>query len=239
MPETHLKFHSVNGKRRILIVEDELINQELLRIMLSETYEILFAATGTEALKIIESEHQTLSLILLDLNLPDMKGMDILRQLKADPAAAKVPVIVMTSERESEVESIEEGAVDFIPKPYPQAEVVRVRIRRTIELSEDRDIIGQTERDQLTGLYNREFFYRYAEQYDRYHKDLPTDAIVLDINHFHMINERYGKAYGDEVLRKIGEKDAAVSPNRKTNTPSNRTARNPRMRFSQSVCDCP
>ena len=206
MPETHLKFHSVNGKRRILIVEDELINQELLRIMLSETYEILFAATGTEALKIIESEHQTLSLILLDLNLPDMKGMDILRQLKADPAAAKVPVIVMTSERESEVESIEEGAVDFIPKPYPQAEVVRVRIRRTIELSEDRDIIGQTERDQLTGLYNREFFYRYAEQYDRYHKDLPTDAIVLDINHFHMINERYGKAYGDEVLRKIGEK---------------------------------
>ena len=45
MPETHLKFHSVNGKRRILIVEDELINQELLRIMLSETYEILFAAT--------------------------------------------------------------------------------------------------------------------------------------------------------------------------------------------------
>ena len=206
MPETHLKFHSVNGKRRILIVEDELINQELLRIMLSETYEILFAATGTEALKIIESEHQTLSLILLDLNLPDMKGMDILRQLKADPAAAKVPVIVMTSERESEVESIEEGAVDFIPKPYPQAEVVRVRIRRTIELSEDRDILGQTERDQLTGLYNREFFYRYAEQYDRYHKDLPTDAIVLDINHFHMINERYGKAYGDEVLRKIGEK---------------------------------
>ena len=206
MPETHLKFHSVNGKRRILIVEDELINQELLRIMLSETYEILFAATGTEALKIIESEHQTLSLILLDLNLPDMKGMDILRQLKADPAAAKVPVIVMTSERESEVESIEEGAVDFIPKPYPQAEVVRVRIRRTIELSEDRDIIGQTERDQLPGLYNREFFYRYAEQYDRYHKDLPTDAIVLDINHFHMINERYGKAYGDEVLRKIGEK---------------------------------
>ena len=206
MPETHLKFHSVNGKRRILIVEDELINQELLRIMLSETYDVLFASTGTEALKIIESEHQTLSLILLDLNLPDMKGMDILRQLKADPAAAKVPVIVMTSERESEVESIEEGAVDFIPKPYPQAEVVRVRIRRTIELSEDRDIIGQTERDQLTGLYNREFFYRYAEQYDRYHKDLPTDAIVLDINHFHMINERYGKAYGDEVLRKIGEK---------------------------------
>ena len=206
MPETHLKFHSVNGKRRILIVEDELINQELLRIMLSETYDVMFAATGTEALKIIESEHQTLSLILLDLNLPDMKGMDILRQLKADPAAAKVPVIVMTSERESEVESIEEGAVDFIPKPYPQAEVVRVRIRRTIELSEDRDIIGQTERDQLTGLYNREFFYRYAEQYDRYHKDLPTDAIVLDINHFHMINERYGKAYGDEVLRKIGEK---------------------------------
>ena len=58
--------------------------------------------------------------------------------------------------------------------------------------------------DRLTGLFNRDYFYRYAEQYDLFHAEEPTDALVLDISHFHMINERFGKAYGDEILRRIG-----------------------------------
>ena len=110
-----------------------------------------------------------------------------------------------TSGAETEVESLKLGAIDFLPKPYPAVDVVHARVLRTIELFEDRDIIQSTERDELTGLYNREYFYRYAEQFDQYHKDLEMDAILVDVNHFHMINERYGKAYGDEVLRRIGE----------------------------------
>lgn len=206
MPDTHLKFHSANGKRQILIVEDEPINREMLGMMLSETYEIVYAATGAEALAAVHDNAETLSLLLLDLNLPDMHGLDLLRQLKADAVLARLPVIVMTGELDSEVECLTLGAIDFIPKPYPQPKIVLARILRTIELSEDRDIIRWTERDHLTGLYNREYFYRYAAQYDIYHRDQPTDAIVLDINHFHMINDRYGKAYGDETLRRIGER---------------------------------
>ena len=206
MPENHLKFHSANGKRRILVVEDEVINLQILTMMLEDSYEILSAATGGEALRLARENADTLSLLLLDLNLPDMHGLDVLRQVKSDPAARRLPVIVMTAEKDAEVESLTLGAIDFIPKPYPQPKVVLARILRTIELSEDRDIILKTERDQLTGLYNREYFYRYAAQFDVYHKDLPTDAIVLDINHFHMINDRYGKAYGDEVLKKIGDR---------------------------------
>ena len=206
MPETHLKFHSANGKRRILLIEDEMINQELLKMILSDSYEILPALTGTIALELVRDNFETLSLVLLDLNLPDMHGLDVLRQLKADPQLARIPVIVMTADRDAEVESLTIGAIDFIPKPYPQPKVVLARILRTIELSEDRDIIRWTERDPLTGLYNKQYFYRYAAQFDVYHKDLPTDAIVMDINHFHMINERYGKGYGDEILKKTGEK---------------------------------
>ncbi len=206
MPENHLKFHSINGRRRILIVEDEMINQEILRMNLEESYEIVFAETGEKALKIVQEQCDTLSLILLDLNLPDIHGLDVLRQLKSDQRSARLPVIVMTADREAEVDSLNIGAIDFIPKPYPQSRVIHARILRTIELSEDRDIIRWTERDQLTGLYNREYFYRYAAQFDIYHKDLSMDAMVLDINHFHMINERYGKKYGDTVLTRIGEK---------------------------------
>ena len=206
MPERNLKFHSSNGKRRILVVEDERINQELLRLILEETYDLVMVGTGAEALAEVREHYDILSLILLDLNLPDMHGLDVLRQLKADGRYSRLPVIVMTADKEAEVESLSLGAIDFIPKPYPQPKVVHARVLRTIELSEDRDIIRWTERDQLTGLYNREYFYRYAVQFDVYHKELPTDAIVIDINHFHVINDRYGKAYGDELLKRVGER---------------------------------
>lgn len=206
MPDNHLRFHSANGKRRILVVEDEAINQEMLRLILQDTYEIIPALTGTEALKAIGEQYETLSLVLLDLNLPDMHGMEVLRQMKASAATALLPVIVMTADTDAEIQSLTEGAIDFIPKPYPQPGVILARVLRTIELSEDRDIIRWTERDHLTGLYNREYFYRYAAQFDVYHRDLPTDAIVLDINRFHLLNERHGKTWGDELLKRIGQK---------------------------------
>jgi len=172
---------------------------------LQEDYALMFADTGEKAMALIRENHETLSLVLLDLNLPDMHGMEILRWVRSDKAMARVPVIVLTSDKESEVESLSAGAMDFIPKPYPMPKVVLARVLRTIELSEDRDILRSTERDSLTGLYNQEFFYRYAQQYDIHHKDEPMDAMVIDINHFHMINDRYGKAYGDELLKRTGE----------------------------------
>ncbi len=206
MPETHLKFHSSNGKRRILVIEDELINREILGFMLQDAYELLFAETGRQAMELLETDCRTLSLVLLDLNLPDMKGIDILHVIKGNARTALLPVIVMTADQNAEVECLSLGATDFISKPYPKQEIVLARIRRTIELFEDRDILRWTERDQLTGLYNREFFYRYASQFDSFHPDISTDAILLDINHFHMINERYGREFGDEILRRVAAK---------------------------------
>ena len=205
MPESHLKFHSTGGKRRILVVEDERINREILGYMLGDTYEIIFAETGAEARELLEKHYGTLSLVLLDLNLPDMRGMDILGEIRSDGLNAQLPVIVMTADQNSEVECLELGAIDFISKPYPKQEIVLARIRRTIELNEDRDILRWTERDQLTGLYNRAFFYRYAAQFDTFHPQTPMDAILLDINHFHMINERFGRAFGNEVLQRVAK----------------------------------
>ncbi len=206
MQEHKVTFRPSLDRRRILLVEDELINRELLKLFLEESYDLVLAETGTEALRIIHSQHSMLSLILLDLNLPDISGFDILREIRADARLARLPVIVMTSDSDAEVECLTLGAIDFIPKPYPQQKVVLARVLRTIELTEDRDTLHWTERDALTGLYNKEFFNRYATQLDIHHRDYPTDAIVLNVNHFHMINDRYGRPYGDEVLRRIAEK---------------------------------
>lgn len=197
-------LQSENRKRTVLIVEDEFVNRELLKAYLENDYALLFAETGAEAFSQIRSHSETLSLVLLDLILPDINGLDILREIKQDADLSRIPVIVLTSDVESEVESLNTGASDFISKPYPRFEVIMARVRRSIELSENRDLIRWTERDHLTGLYNREYFYRYAEQYDLYHGNEPADALVLDISHFHLINERFGRACGDRLLRRIG-----------------------------------
>ena len=197
-------LYDEDRKRLVLIVEDEYVNSELLKAYLENDYELIFAETGGEALEIIRARSETLSLVLLDLILPDINGREILRRIKQDSELARIPIIVLTSDVESEVESLNTGASDFISKPYPRHEVILARVRRSIELSENRDLIRWTERDHITGLFNREYFYRYAEQYDLFHTEEPTDALVLDVSHFHMINERFGKAYGDERLRRIG-----------------------------------
>jgi diguanylate cyclase (GGDEF)-like protein len=203
MPEKQSGFRGANEKRRILLVEDEPINQEILTMILEDSYRVVPALTGAEALAIAEAEAENLSLVLLDLNLPDMHGLDVLRALKSNARYAPLPVIVMTADKDAEVESLTVGAIDFIPKPYPQPKVILARVLRTIELSEDRDTIRLTERDHLTGLYNLEYFFHYAAQFDSRHRDTPTDAVVMDINHFHMINERYGKAQADRLLTGI------------------------------------
>ncbi len=149
-----------NRKRQILIVEDEFVNREILKINLERDYDILTAETGAQTLALVAENADTLSLVLLDLNLPDIHGMDILHRLKEDEQFSRIPVIVLTSDTEAEVESLNSGANDFISKPYPMHEIILARVRRTIELSENRDLIRWTERDHLTGLLNREYFYR-------------------------------------------------------------------------------
>ena len=205
MLKTHERFHSANGKRLILIVDDESVNREMLSLILQDEYQTLTASDGESALALIRETADILSLILLDLLMPGMHGLELLRLLKKDPFLRHIPVIVLTADQEAEVASLKLGASDFIPKPYPKVEVVQTRVMRSIELSEDREIILSTERDALTGLYNTEYFYRYAQQLDLYHKDADMDALVMNIQHFHMISERYGKSYGDELLRHVAQ----------------------------------
>ena len=206
MGDNQAKFHSADGRRLVLVVEDEAVNRAILGMILEKDYEVLFAENGEEALSVIDGKKGLLSLVILDLIMPVMPGLEVLRRIKADPDTRDLPVIVASGDQSQEIDCLNAGAGDFIQKPYPEPGVILARVHRTIELFEGRQIIQSTERDPLTGLYNREFFFNYAEQYDQYHRDTPMDAIVLDINRFSIINERYGRAYADEVLRRVGEK---------------------------------
>ncbi|MBE6028290.1 MAG: EAL domain-containing protein [Clostridiales bacterium] len=206
MPKTNASQQNKDERQLILIVEDEFVSREILKMSIEREYDVLLAENGKQALEHIDASGDQLSLILLDLNLPDMHGVDILNMINEKEEIHRIPVIVLTADKEAEVECLDIGAADFIPKPYPDIKIIQARIRHTIELFEKRVIIGQTEFDELTGLYNREFFYLYAERSDAHNKENLMDAIVIDINHFHMINERYGRDFSDEVLKRIGNR---------------------------------
>ncbi len=192
--------------RKVLIVDDEFIEREMLGAMLSDLYEIEYAGNGQEALDIIKKEKMTLSLIILDLHMPELDGYSVLEIIRADNELRRIPVIVLTSEKGAEVQSLQLGAADFITKPYDMPDVVRARVQHAIELNENSIIIHETERDELTGLFHKEFFFEYGKRLDIQNDNMPMDAMVVDINRFHIINELYGRDYGDEVLKKLGER---------------------------------
>ena len=204
-----MKEHSdvlAGGKRHILVADDEFINRELLENILSDEYDVLKAEDGEMAYEMIRQNRNTLSLILLDLIMPKMTGLELLSRISEEPDLKGIPVIVLTSDHDSEVESLRNGAYDFIPKPYPQPDVIKARVSRSIELAENRQIISATERDELTGLYTIEYFYRYGSQFDKYYPNAEMDALCFDVNHFHVLNERFGTEKGDEILKHIAER---------------------------------
>ena len=198
-------YNPVNVKRMVLVVDDEMINREILCQILKDDYDVITAVDGIKALAEIRNHRSELALIMLDLLMPGMSGLELLKLIKNTKEFNQVPVIVLTSDRESEVACLRMGASDFISKPYPNPEVILARVKRTIELYEDRKLIRSTEKDALTGLYSREYFFSYAEELDRHHRKTPMDAILVNINHFHIINERYGKEYGNMVLRRVAD----------------------------------
>ena len=194
-----------NIRRRVLVVDDEAVNRRLLGFIISRDYEVIYAENGAEALEKIRENETTLSLIMLDLLMPEMDGYELLEILRNDEHMRRIPVIVLTSERDAEVKSLQLGAADFIPKPYDMPEVILARVHRSIELAEDNIMIHETETDELTGLYTKGFFYQYCSRHDRYFPDASMDALVLNINRFHLVNHLNGRAFGDRVLTAVAD----------------------------------
>lgn len=199
------RFLTVSGfKRRVLIVDDEFINRELLGNMLSDHYDVVYAENGMEALEILQGNNADFSLILLDLLMPVMDGFSFIEKIQENEILKRIPIIVMTSEKEAEVKSIKLGAADFITKPYDMPEVILARCERIIHLSEDNIIIKSTEKDHVTGLFTREYFFEYIKQIEA-HRKAPADVLVFNIDRFHLVNEMYGRTVGNTVLMRVAD----------------------------------
>ncbi len=190
--------------RLVLIVDDQEINRDVLGMILEDDYEIIYATNGREALEMIEENLDRLSVVLLDLIMPEMDGFKVLDIVRNDEFLKRIPIIVLTAEKNAELRALQMGAADFITKPFEMHEVILARVGRIIELSEGRQLISAAEHDRLTMLYSKSFFFEYANRIHQYHPEWHMDAVVMDINQFHTINELNGREFGDNVLRILG-----------------------------------
>ncbi|MBR2280549.1 MAG: EAL domain-containing protein [Ruminococcus sp.] len=192
-------------KKTVLIVDDEPVNQKMLGYIVGTEYHVKYADNGVQALEVIEQNLNKISLVLLDLMMPIMDGYTVLKKMKKDKHMKLIPVMVLTSEVSAEVNSLKLGAVDFIRKPYDMPEVILARVKRSIELVERNRLINTTKTDTLTGLFTREYFYEYCANMDTYNAGAEMDAVAINVNRFHLVNELHGHSFGDNVLRAISD----------------------------------
>ncbi len=190
---------------RILVVDDEPVNIELIADIFEQEHEVLFAVNGEQALKLAATSAP--DVILLDVMLPGMDGFEICSRLKADPLTRDIPVIFITGlgDTAAETKGLELGAMDYIAKPI-NPPVVRMRVSNQIELKRARDQMARlASTDGLTGLANRRRFDETLAQEHARHVRSGDDLalIMLDIDHFKLFNDTYGHVRGDECLRAV------------------------------------
>ena len=170
------------------------------------------ASSAEDALALVLADPGAIDAIVLDVVLPGMDGMELLRRLKRSPATAHIPVIMVTGTATLDrdiVNGMDSGASDYLAKPCsPSVLVAKVRAVRSHaqgerKLRDDLRVIElQATSDPLTGLFNRRHFEaRILEASARALRlDQPFCIMVLDLDHFKAVNDTHGHADGDRVL---------------------------------------
>ncbi len=206
----------------ILVVDDQEDNVELLRARLAARgYVVRTAVDGQQALDSVRENPP--DLILLDVMMPRMSGIEVVRRIKNDKDLPFIAVIMQTAleSTESRVKGLDAGADDYITKPINFAELearVRSMLRikrlqedlesRERELEEMNDRLRRvSQTDGLTGLDNRRYLEeRLHEMFEhslRLHE--PLSVVMCDIDHFKSVNDTYGHLAGDAILRQFAD----------------------------------
>ena len=197
----------------VAVVDDDNAIRRLVRLFLSRAgYGVLECTTGQEAREALPDGKWDLA--ILDRRLPDMDGVMLCQEIKANPAFRTCYVIMLTGEDEQEdkIEGLELGADDYITKPFQYPELLaRIRAgKRIVDLQNE--LVESNRRlellsitDGLTKLHNHRHFQdelaRAFEESARYER--PLSLAMIDIDYFKKVNDTYGHAVGDEILKTV------------------------------------
>jgi len=207
-------------RARILVVDDHEDNIEVLKVRLeSWGYLTASAYNGNDALLYVEATPP--DLILLDVMMPEISGIEVARRIKGNKALPFIPIIMQTAldSTEDKVEGLEAGADDYITKPIDFAELKArlrsmLRIKRLQEALEEREkellevndrLRHMSQTDALTGLDNRRHLNERIDEMFSHAQRLnePFSLVMCDLDKFKSVNDTYGHQAGDEVLKQL------------------------------------
>jgi two-component system cell cycle response regulator len=210
------------AKANILFVEDSETQGAVTKKFLEKNgYAVTWILEGMPTLRIAKTE--PVDIILLDCVLPDIDGNKICGWLKHDESTKGIPIIMLTAKSTTadKVHGLDSGADDYLPKPYEEVELgARISAALRTKALQDElkrksdEIQGMLTKvavlsvtDPLTGLYNRRYFEDILDS--EFKKTLryatPLSCMMIDIDHFKAVNDTYGHAVGDVVLKEIAQ----------------------------------
>lgn len=201
--------------KTILMVDDDKLNLAAAGNVLKDTYEVVSASGGAQALEYLENGE--CDLILLDISMPEMDGFEVLDRIRAMERCRDIPVIFLTANSDPEIETrcFQMGAADFIMKPFVPS-VMLSRINGTLELAQlrrggaDRDAQNtgaasesenEPDRDALTGLRNRAYMEKVVSEL--LVRGTAGALLLVDIDNFKHINDNFGHIAGDQILKNL------------------------------------
>jgi two-component system cell cycle response regulator len=206
---------------KILAAEDNPVFQSMLRSMLTKWgYEVILAGDGNQAWSALQEECPP-RLAILDWMMPGLDGVEVCRRLRAANREPYVYVLLLTARTDSQdlVEGMEAGADDYLTKPFNATEL-RARLRagrRIVELQEELMLAREALREQathdgLTGLLNRSAIMEvlHNEMARSQRGSQPLSILMVDLDHFKLVNDEFGHLAGDAVLREASARMRAV-----------------------------
>lgn len=191
----------------VLIIDDSPYVIRLLTALVEGKALVHFAKNGIEGIKM--AKKLLPAVILLDIDMPGMNGLDVCRELKSDAETRDSAVLVVTGHNNDamEIAALEAGAVDFIGKPV-NGPIVQARVQTHLTLQMQAAQLRQlAHHDGLTGLFNRRFFDESLEAECRRHrrKNHTLGLAFIDIDHFKLYNDHYGHLQGDDTLKLVSD----------------------------------
>ena len=200
---------SQNRKYKVLVVDDSVIFRKSLKKVLDKLlFDVYLANDGIEALKVM-NENPDIKVVFTDYNMPNMDGLELTSMLRKKYAKDELGIVAISSEGSPEISAkfLKRGANDFIKKPFSKEEIT-CRINNTIEYIENiSKIKNSANRDFLTNLYNRRYFFKTVNTYYKSakKKDENFAIAMLDIDKFKNINDTYGHKVGDDVIKSLAQ----------------------------------